>query len=186
MNRKTIDKNLIAVGRIKRAVGLKGQVLIRAFSQLDSILKPGVFFLKKDDNFKQYTITSYRIKKEKEAICSIEGVQNRTQAEAIEKTTVFQTKALLPQVDENEFYWYQLKGLNVVTIQGKNLGTIEAVLETGATDVLVVRNPEGEFLIPMVQEMIVRIDEPNNTCTVSLPPGLEEATFTPKRQKRDK
>ena len=64
----------------------------------------------------------------------------------------------LPVAQPGEYYWSDLQGLEVVTLQGEPLGTVDHLLETGANDVLVVKG-ERERLIPFVLgEVIAEVD----------------------------
>ena len=60
----------------------------------------------------------------------------------------------LPAAQPGEYYWSDLQGLEVVTLQGESLGTVDHLLETGANDVLVVTG-ERERLIPFVLGQVV-------------------------------
>jgi 16S rRNA processing protein RimM len=65
---------------------------------------------------------------------------------------------LLPAIEDNEYYWADLIGLAVMNRAGDVLGTVAGLLETGANDVLVVRDGEIERLLPMVATVIDSID----------------------------
>ncbi len=173
-----MEKDYVAIGRIKRAVGLKGEVLVRAFSSTESITAPGCLFLKGKDGFKRFEIIRFREKGPKELVCLLEGINNRTLAEGLERRQVFQEKSLLPREGADEYFWYELKGLKVVDQNGQELGTIYSIIEAGAQDVLVVRDNMREILIPMVDEFIEAIDTTKGVCLVNIPPGLEETTTT--------
>ncbi len=179
-----MEKDYVAVGRIKRAVGLKGEVLIKAFSSTKSIIVPGCLFLKEKDGFRRFQIARFRKKGPKELVCLLEGVNNRTLAEGLERRQVFQEKSLLPREDTDEYFWYELEGLRVMDQDGKELGTVYSIIEAGAQDVLVVRDGKREILIPMVDEFIKEIDTTRGICLVDLPPGLEETTATSIKGKR--
>ena len=179
-----MEKDYVAVGRIKRAVGLKGEVLIKAFSSTKSIIVPGCLFLKEEDGFKRFQIARFREKGPKELVCLLEGVNNRALAEGFEGRQVLQKKSLLPREDTNEYFWYELEGLRVMDQDGKELGTVYSIIEAGAQDVLVVRDGKREILIPMVDEFIKEIDTTRGICLVDLPPGLEETTATSIKGKR--
>ena len=173
-----MNKDYVAIGRIKRAVGLKGEVLIKAFSSTKNITVPGCLFLEGKNGFKRFKIIRFREKGPKELVCLLEGINNRTLAEDLERRQVFQEKSLLPREDTDEYFWYELKGLKVVDQNGEELGTIYSIIEAGAQDVLVVRDGKREILIPMVDEFIKEIDTSRGICLVDLPPGLEETTTT--------
>ncbi len=91
---------------------------------------------------------------------------------------VYQRFSRLPPREEDEFYWFELEGLEVLDIHGRFLGRVHSVMDTGAGDVLVVRDRAREILIPMVEDIIMKIDTKVGQMTVELPPGLEEATET--------
>ena len=181
-----MEQRYLAVGRIKRAVGLKGEVLIKAYSSIDSIAIPSCIFIKIDSLFKRLKIIHIRKKKNKEAVCLIEHIKDRTAAEAMIGMEVYQDKYLLPREDGDEYYWYELKGMTVVDQNGVTLGNIHSIIDTGAQDVLVVRNSSNEILIPMVDEFIKQIDIKKRYCHVTLPPGLKEATSIPYKKRRKK
>lgn len=75
----------------------------------------------------------------------------------------------------NQYYHYQIVGLNVVTTTNEPLGTVAEILETGANDVYLVRTPKGkEILLPAIKSVIKKIDLDAKTLTIELMPGLVE------------
>ena len=62
--------------------------------------------------------------------------------------------------------------MEVVTDLGEVLGTIEDIIFTGANDVYVVRNEDGEILIPAIKQCILKVDKEKNKMTVKLLEGL--------------
>jgi 16S rRNA processing protein RimM len=75
----------------------------------------------------------------------------------------------LPPTDPNEFYWYQLIGLEVVNSEGERLGILEEIIETGSNDVYVVRRGEEEILIPAIEDVVREVDLQRRLMTVDLP-----------------
>ncbi len=168
----------IKVGKIARPVGLNGEILAKAFSSLDSITASGSLFLAtRSGRYEEFFINAFREKKAKQAVLSLRHVDSRDKAEILSGMTIFQDITRLP-AGNDEYYWFQLKGLDVVTVNGRWLGKVSSVMETGAADVLIVRNRDIEILVPMVDEVIKRVDIDRGKCVVDLPPGLEEATGT--------
>lgn len=75
-------------------------------------------------------------------------------------------------LEEGEYYLYQLDGLQVLSDQGEDLGTVIEVIETGANNVFVVRGPHGELLLPDIEEVVLDIDFDEGKMRVHLLPGL--------------
>lgn len=82
-------------------------------------------------------------------IARLEGIDDRDQAAPLVGAKIFVPRDRLPPAGEGEFYWADLVGLEVVTGDGRSLGTVVRLFETGANDVLVVHG-ERERLIPWI------------------------------------
>ena len=78
-----------------------------------------------------------------------------------------------PTLPDGEYYHHQLLGLCVTTREGGSIGTVIDILETGASDVLVVRPQTGpDVLIPIVDAFVQKIDLSAGEITVHLIPGM--------------
>jgi 16S rRNA processing protein RimM len=99
-------------------------------------------------------------------------ITSRNDAENLIESEVLVEKALLPDLDEDEHYWFEIIGLDVFQTDDAYLGTIDSIIPTGSNDVYVVKHPEKETLIPALQSVVVKIDLPNNRMVVELPEGL--------------
>jgi 16S rRNA processing protein RimM len=76
-------------------------------------------------------------------------------------------------LEEDEIYLFQMIGMEVITTEGENLGTLEDVIETGANDVYVVRGElYGEVLIPEIPGVVLDIDPETRIITVQMLEGL--------------
>ncbi len=78
----------------------------------------------------------------------------------------------VPNLPEGEYFHYQIVGLNVVTEEGEDLGSISEILETGSNDVYVTSTGSGELLIPALSHVIREIRLRDGVMVVSLPDGL--------------
>lgn len=79
------------------------------------------------------------------------------------------------ELEEDEFYDWELKGCQVETVEGENLGRVREVMLTGEVATLVVENEEGrEYLIPLAEEICVRVDTARRLIRVDAPEGLLE------------
>lgn len=92
----------------------------------------------------------------KSIIVRLGGVDDRDTAEQLVGLDIGVPRAELPEVSVGEYYWTDLEGLQVVHRGQRRLGTVSHLLETGANDVLVVRDEDGmERLIPFVQGQVI-------------------------------
>lgn len=92
-------------------------------------------------------------------VAQLEGVADRDAAEALKGTLVGVPRTALPPAGENEYYWDDLIGLEVVNVRGELLGKVESLIETGANDVLCVRADDGrELLLPFVGAVVLDVD----------------------------
>ncbi|RUL72914.1 ribosome maturation factor RimM [Dyella choica] len=89
-------------------------------------------------------------------IAKLPGVDDRDGAAALVGQDIYVARELLPPPGKDEYYWVDLEGLEVVTIEGVALGRVSHVFATGANDVVVVRDGERERLVPFVQGVYVR------------------------------
>lgn len=89
-------------------------------------------------------------------ICFLPGVDTREKAAALVGQDIFVARELLPPPGQDEYYWVDLEGLEVVTTEGVALGRVSHLFATGANDVVVVRDGERERLIPFIQGNYVR------------------------------
>jgi len=111
-------------------------------------------------------------KQGKTIVASLEGVEDRNDAELLVGWDIFIGFEQLPQTKHGEYYWVDLVGLKVVTAKGIDLGTIDYLIETGANDVLVVIG-DKERLIPFLQQQtVIRIDLEEGLMVVDWDPDF--------------
>ena len=103
------------------------------------------------------------------------GVDDRKAVAELEGRLVTVPAGRLPDLSEDEFYWYELVGCEVYLESGEGLGKVQEIWETGAHDVLVVRESSGRrHLIPTAKEFLTDIDREGRRLTVATRPGLVE------------
>lgn len=118
-----------------------------------------------------FTIESCRWQKG-QAVLKLIGVNDRDQAENLQGRYVRVPGDQLAELEEDQYYLFQIIGLRAVTEEGRELGTISDVLQTGANDVYVVPTANGELLLPAIGEVIKQVDLASGKLTVHLLPGL--------------
>jgi 16S rRNA processing protein RimM len=91
-------------------------------------------------------------------IAKLGGIDDRGAAERVDGQYVAAPREAMPQTEQDEYYWTDLIGLAVVNEQGEALGKVESLLETGAHQVLVVKDGETERLLPFVSQVVKSVD----------------------------
>ncbi len=89
-------------------------------------------------------------------VCYLPDVDSREKAAELVGKDIFVARELLPPPGKDEYYWVDLEGLEVFTMEGVALGRVSHLFATGANDVVVVRDSERERLIPFIQGNYVR------------------------------
>ncbi len=148
----------INVGKISGVFGIKGWVKVFSFTDpRENILTYSPWLLKKNDETKTVTIVDGQLQG-KTIVAQLSDVNDRDQAASLMGWDVFITQDQLPKAAKNEYYWSDLIGLSVETIDGVELGVIDSLLETGANDVIIVQG-ERERVIPFLQgQTIISVD----------------------------
>jgi 16S rRNA processing protein RimM len=108
-------------------------------------------------------------------LLGFEGVSTPEQAGRYRNQIVSIASSETPELPEGQYYFHELVDLNVVDEDGNNLGKVTEVLETGANDVYVVKNPNGhELLLPAIPDVLINVDLASKTIKVHLLPGLDD------------
>lgn len=162
----------LAVGRLRRTHGLKGEIIFEILTDFPERLRKGVQVFLGEDRL-AVQIRSRR-NHQTHLLLAFDGYDSAEQAGALRSQVVYVLANDLPALPDGEFYHHQLLGLAVVTEDGRNLGRVTQILETGgASDVLVVAPDFGpQALIPIVDEFVPRIDLQAGMITVRPIPGL--------------
>jgi 16S rRNA processing protein RimM len=105
-------------------------------------------------------------------LVTIDGIDDISAAEAFKGADILIARHLLPDPEEDEYYWFDIIGLSVVSVDGQALGVVESIFPTGSNDVYVVKDRGEERLIPALESVIVSIDLDSGVMTVDLPEGL--------------
>ena len=150
----------LVVGKLNGAYGIKGWVKVYSYtSPKENILNYKPWYLKLDGQWQEIAVLNGR-EQGKTIVAQLEGCDDRNLAETYHGIEVAIAQSQLPKLGKGEFYWHDLIGLSVVNQAGEQLGQIKKLMETGANDVLVVKQPQGgELLIPYVPDYsVINVD----------------------------
>jgi 16S rRNA processing protein RimM len=166
----------LAVGKLRHAHGVHGEILMEVFTDFPDRLQPGAI-LYLGSEVDQLRLIKCRPHREG-LLMTFQGYSTPEQVGQLRNQFLFVKAADRPPLADGEYYHHQLINLNVVTDAGASIGVVTEILETGASDVLVIRPETGsDILIPMADAFIRNIDLTKREITVHIIPGMlgEEA-----------
>jgi len=153
------DSDLVIMGYVSGAFGVRGWVKIHADTEYaDNLFDYPTWWLGRDGDWKAYKHEEGAVQP-KAVVAKLEGVSDRNQAEAMRGCKIAVPRSELPEPEEDEFYWTDLIGLEVFNKDGVLLGVVASLLETGANDVLVLKDGDGkQRMIPFVGAIVQEVD----------------------------
>lgn len=147
----------LALGKLRRAHGVKGEIPLEIFTQMLELLIPEkTVFIGED--YQPLTIEKTRWKQDL-LLIKFKEIHDRTIVSELTNEIVYVKASQLPPLPAGEYYYHELIGLDVYEPDGHYLGVLVQILETGANDVYLIQNDaKEEVLIPATEEMILEID----------------------------
>jgi len=153
-----LAEELISVGKVSGIFGVRGWIKVYSYTETrENILTYSPWILRKGKESKEVQVIDGR-RHGKTVVACLDGLNDRDEAAELNGWEILIHAQQLPKAKRGEYYWTDLVGLRVKTIDGTDFGIIEQMLETGANDVVVVAG-ERERLIPFLQgQTIINID----------------------------
>lgn len=159
----------VEVGRIADAWGVKGWFKVLPFSANGEVLLTSrQWFLQPSERGARTFTGTVRlpVRQAREhsgaLVATADGVADRDAAEALKGARIFVARAEFPQAAEDEYYWVDLLGLDVVNREGVALGQVKDLMSTGPQTVLVIAYEEGgkaqERMIPFVSAYVDKVE----------------------------
>ena len=162
------DDQKVLMAKIGAAHGIRGEVRVKPYGD-DPLSFADYGILTTRDGKRSFEVERARVQKTV-VITKFKGIADRNQAEELNGVDLFIDRDQLPEPEEDEFYYSDLTGLDVLDQTGETLGKIIAVQDFGAGDLLEVRPKRGRsFYIPFTKDFVPEIDLENGRVCVSLP-----------------
>ncbi len=156
------SEDYILLGKISGVHGIKGWVKVFSYtSPRLKITEYSQWYLKskKDQSWVSTKLIEGK-EQGKNIIARLDNIKYRDEAEALIGTEISIHKDQLEVLAENEYFWRDLIGLSVETIEGEKLGKIDWLFDTGSNDVIVIKETEGvevkEHLLPFVFDDVIK------------------------------
>ncbi len=161
----------LAVGKLRRPHGVHGEMIMDVLTDFPERLEPGAQLFAGQEHLPVRLMG--RRPHGQALLVSFEGYDSPEKVGELRNQFIYVSASNLPALDEDEYYFHELIGLQVYTENGDLLGTLTEILETGANDVYIVQPENGpDILLPAIEDVIVDIDLEQGVMHVRLLPGL--------------
>jgi 16S rRNA processing protein RimM len=169
----------LVVGKIGAPYGVKGWVKITTYThEQDGVFAYSPWLLGQGQDNKEYVVDQWRTHN-KGLVAKLVGVETRDDAESIKNLEISIKAQQLPQLADDDFYWRELVGMQVITEQGYSLGVVKELFETGANDVMLIKAHlndafgQKERMVPYLLDQVVKqVDREAKTIKVDWDPAF--------------
>ncbi len=167
--------DLVAIAKIARPRGIRGEVvadLLTDFPERFDGLKAVTAVLPNGER-REVEIEVLRFQNDR-LLLKFAGIGSVEAAEGLRDAEICVAESDAVELEDGEFYDWELAGCTVETADGETLGVIREVMRTGGTDILVVAGEEKEYLIPFAEAICTDVDIDKKIVRVDPPEGLLE------------
>jgi 16S rRNA processing protein RimM len=165
--------SMAVVGRIARAHGIRGQVIVNPETDFpEERFRSGAeLFVQRDGAVVGLRVTSSRLQHERPVI-GVEGVETMNDAEALAGLELRVPSEQLLPLPEGTFYHHDLVGCRVETRSGEAVGVVKEVESGSGGSRLVVAGARGEILVPLAARICLEVDVGAKRIVIDAPDGL--------------
>jgi 16S rRNA processing protein RimM len=174
-----LDPTHLVVGHLSKAHGTKGEMLVRPMTDHpESTFAPGVvlFMGGAEDERPDPDLPPLRVDEvrpfQRGLLVRFGGVEDRNQAEVLRGRYLFRPIEDLEPLAEGEVFHHQLVGMTVRTVEGEEVGQVQAIYELDPSDLLEIHGPKGTVMVPYRKEIVVELDVGEGRMVIDPPEGL--------------
>lgn len=160
------------LGYVIKTHGLKGEIIIfldvdipENYQDLESV------FVEIDKKLIPFFVERFQLRGDK-AIVKLEDIDNIEDAKSLKASRLFLPLDVLPELEEDQFYFHEIIGFTMVDKVKGDVGEIKDVFDMTGQDLMAVEHEGKEVLVPINDQIITKVDKTNHKIFVSLPEGL--------------
>lgn len=169
---KQSDTEWATIGNVVALFGVHGELKVRLLTDIPNRLAELDAVYIGPDHVR-YHIASFRPYKGEMVLLKLEGIDNANAAEPLRNLDLQIPLIELAALPANSYYLHDIIGLEVSTIDGRDLGKIIDIMVTGSNDVYIIKAPDGrEILIPAIKDVIKQVDLIHRTMSIDPMAGL--------------
>lgn len=170
-----MNSELVVIARVVRTRGLRGEVVAELLTDFPDRFKEleTVVAVLPNGEERELKIEGYFFQKDR-IVLKFSGVDSIESGEALRDANICVAEADAVELEEDEFFDWELEGCEAETLEGERLGTVREIMRTGGTEVLLIDGAERELMIPFAESICVEVDIENKRIVVDPPEGLLE------------
>ena len=163
----------LEIGQIVNTFGIKGMVKVKPFTDnIERFSNLEKIYIKNKSGQTEYKIQEVKYHKNM-VLIKLEGINTPEQADLLRNAYLEVDREHAVPLEEGTYYIVDLIGLEVYTEEGKLLGKVDDIYNTGANDIYVIKDELGkQVLLPGIKDVIKNVDLEGGKITVHLIPGL--------------
>ncbi len=168
-------EELVAIAKIVKPRGLRGEVVAdvltdfpERFEGLHKVVAVSADGTRADLKIEDFWFQKDRI------VLRFADFDSVEKAQALREVEICIPESDAAELDEGEFFDWQLEGCTVETLEGETIGTVRELMRTGGTEILVVEIGASEYLIPFAESICTEVDIEGKKIRVDPPEGLLE------------
>lgn len=170
-----MTEELVAIARITKSRGIRGELVAdvltdfpERFDALGTVIALSPDGVRRELKIERFFFQKGRI------VFTFAGFDSIEKAEILRGAEVCVPESEAIELEEDEFFDWELKDCEVETIEGEKIGRVKELMRTGGTEILVVEGAEKEYLIPFAETICTEVDVENKLIKVDAPEGLLE------------
>lgn len=168
-------EELVAIAKLVKSRGLRGELVANVltdfperFDELKTVIALLPNGTRRELKIERFWFQKGRI------VFKFAGFDSIEIAETLRGAEICVPESEAIELDEDEFFDWELENCEVETIEGEKIGRVKELMRTGGTEILVVEGAEKEYLIPFAETICILVDVENKLIKVDAPEGLLE------------
>jgi 16S rRNA processing protein RimM len=164
--------NYVSIGQVVSAHGVQGDIRFRYYGESEENLK-GYQALYAEADGKKIELKPISLRRQKNLfLIRFKGLESIERVQFLLKKELLVAETDLPELEEDEYYDFQLMGMTVVNEQGETIGNVAEVLHTRGGDILSIVGKQS-LLVPMHDDFVLHVDTANARIAIRERPFLE-------------
>ena len=166
---------MFVVGQIMGTHGIKGELKVKQLTDFEERFDVGnSVYIKNEQKVIQLKINGSR-QTNKGWLLHFENYDSINDVQFLQGKELYITEEEQTELEEHAYYYHEIIGCKVETVEGEHIGHIDSILAPGANDVWVVKNQhKEEYLIPYIEDVVIEVNINKKLVKIKLLEGLLE------------